>query len=331
MTSGEVIKISKKDNSVKYIKKEPVTTTDIFNFQKIENELEETEKGILKKENINKKKKKVKLSKATFKDCERDDGLHLNLQYVTEEYEDITTLHLPMEIQERKDLVPTKLLCDYLEMLESVWVFNHEFMCRSKIDAIFACALRSHANGQKSKLRAFGEVNNSCETAGVSYRGFVDYMIGSGQFKDSPASKIDSFIIAVEAKREWPDQAVAQVITEAGCLLKNRLKAGKKTPVFAILTNSRFFKFYAIDIKGVVYSSGSEIKLVKGKSWESSKSLKLIWKWLYWFFNSMKLISPRCSTTELSDERINENIEAISKHFGSEQSDQDGFDRVSTE
>ena len=52
------------------------------------------------------------------------------------------------------------------------------------------------------------------------------------------------------------DDSVAQVLCEAGCLLKKRLAAGKETPVFAVLTNGLLFRFFAIDTNGVVYSSG---------------------------------------------------------------------------
>lgn len=193
------------------------------------------------------------LSKAKLKDL---NGLNLNLKYVTGKGKDIPTLHLPQEVKE-KDLIPSDLLCQYLEVLEDVWCFNKEATCRTKIDAILANAIYAHRN----KLHAFGEVDNSWKGSEVEYSGTVDYMIGSGLYEDSTASDIDSFILAVDAKLDWPIDALAQVLAEAGCLLRNRLAVGKKTPVFAILTNSKFFKFFAIDIDGTVYSSGPEIVL----------------------------------------------------------------------
>ena len=61
------------------------------------------------------------------------------------------------------------------------------------------------------------------------------------------------------SKEGMADSAIPQVIAEAGCLLKKRLAAGKKTRVFAVLTNGLLFRFFAIDIKGVVYASGQKV------------------------------------------------------------------------
>ena len=65
---------------------------------------------------------------------------------------------------------------------------------------------------------------------------WIYYMFGSSKTKF--VDTMDSFLFVVEAKKEWPDSAIPQVLCEAGCLLKKRLAAGKDTPVFAVLTNS---------------------------------------------------------------------------------------------
>ncbi len=93
----------------------------------------------------------------------------------------------------------------------------------------------------------------------------------------------DSFLLVVEAKKEWPDSAVAQVLAEAGCLLKNRELKRKCTPVFAVLTNAVFFQFFAIDTNSFVFSSGVAIPLSKAKdrSYKTSTSLIQILRWLH--------------------------------------------------
>lgn len=82
------------------------------------------------------------------------------------------------------------------------------------------------------------------------------------------------------------------------------MAAGKNTPVFAVLTNAKFFQFFAIDTNDVVYSSGGNpIVLGPGADgeWASSKSLVEILRWLQWFVDCMKSISPRVSCQDISD------------------------------
>lgn len=55
---------------------------------------------------------------------------------------------------------------------------------------------------------------------------------------------MDIFLLVVVAKSEWPDSAVPQILSEAGCLLKRRLEQGRNTPVFAVLTNGTFYHFF---------------------------------------------------------------------------------------
>ncbi len=83
--------------------------------------------------------------------------------------------------------------------------------CLSRIDAIIAKAIAISG----VEFRTYCEVKNDWSGQGFAYKGNVDvdYMIGAGG---------DSFFLVVEAKKEWPNSAVAQVLAEAGCLLKNR-------------------------------------------------------------------------------------------------------------
>ena len=100
--------------------------------------------------------------------------------------------------------------------------------------------------------------------------------------------------MVVEAKKEWPDKAVPQVICEAGCLLKKRLASVKHTPVFAVLTNGTDFRFFAIDPEGVVNASDKEVLKVgdDDATFRNSESLKMILRWITWLTNVVKIISP---------------------------------------
>ena len=103
------------------------------------------------------------------------------------------------------------------------------------IDAILTEVLLSESNDQ---LLGFCEVKNDWEGTGFGYTGDVDYMFGSSRTKS--VESLDSFLLVVEAKFEWPE--FGQTLGEAGWLLlekrhyllKRRLAAGKKILVFEI-------------------------------------------------------------------------------------------------
>ena len=132
---------------------------------------------------------------------------------------------------------------------------------------------------------------------------------------------MDSFLLVVEAKKEWPDSAIPQVLAEAGCLLKKRLAAGKNTPVFAVLTNGRLFRFFAIDTDCVVYASGEILlKVGKDETYNSSTSLSEIFLWFNWFMRSIKSVSPRASSEDLPQSKIDESLDQLRTCFGPKKS-----------
>ena len=135
-----------------------------------------------------------------------------------------------------------------------------------------------------------------------------------GSSKTKSVDTMDSFLLVVEAKKEWPDSAIPQVLCEAGCLLKRRLAAGKDTPVFAVLTKGLFFRFFAIDTNGVVYSSEAELlKIGRDGTYNSSTSLSEILRWFTWFMTSIKSVSPRTSSEDLTAEKI---VDQLRRQFG---------------
>jgi hypothetical protein len=251
-------------------------------------------------------------SKMTMTDIKRADGLNLNLENVYPERTKLhtPTLRLPGYIDSPS---PSAWLCEGLKKYDSVWAFNTEMACKIIIDAIITESLYySDAN-----LTAFCETDNRWSGAGIEYTGNVDYMIGSCDTRET-AENIDSFLLVVKAKLEWPQRymlpltphvlilcscsALPQVLAEAGCLLRRRLAAGKNTPVFAVLTNAEHFQFFAIDVDNVVYCSGQPIFLGLGSDgdWASSTSLRQILRWFKWFITSMASISPQSSQVDIS-------------------------------
>jgi len=251
-------------------------------------------------------KPSVPFSSATLNDCVRPDGLSLNIDYVTI---DAPSLRIPTSFPTP---VASDFLCENLSRIKSVWVLDNEKACRIVIDAILTEVLLNESNEQ---LLGFCEVKNDWEGTGFGYTGDVDYMFGSSKIKS--VDTMDSFLLVVEAKKEWPDSAIPQVLCEAGCLLKKRLAAGKDTPVFAVLTNGLLFRFFAIDTNGVVYSSEAELlKIGRDGTYNSSTSLSEILRWFTWFMTSIKSFSPRASSEDLTTEKIDDSLTQLRNCFG---------------
>jgi len=277
------------------------------------NELTEEEKSQLTdkqkkalKALIGSAKPSVPFSKATLIDCVRPDGLALDIYYATI---DAPSLHIPTSFPTP---VASDLLCQNLSRIKTVWVLDNEKSCRIVIDAILTEVLLNESNEQ---LLGFCEVKNDWEGTGFGYTGDVDYMFGSSKIKS--VDTMDSFLLVVEAKKEWPDSAIPQVLAEAGCLLKKRLAAGKITPVFAVLTNGTDFRFFAIDTEGVVYASGKKVlELGEVGTYNTSSSLSVILRWLTWFMTAIKTVSPRASTEDLTAENIKDSLTQLRNCFG---------------
>ncbi|CAM6127497.1 unnamed protein product [Calypogeia fissa] len=253
------------------------------------------------------KKPSVNFSSATLADCLRKDGLALDLKYILAR-PFRTSLNIPEYIQ-RPTL--SDFLCQHLDKVQKCFAMDNEAECRMLIDAILLEVLERERESE-ANLTGFCEVKNDWEGPGLKYTGTVDYMIGSAA--DRSVLSMDSFFLVMEAKKEWPDSAVAQVLAEAGCLLKRRLNSGKKTPVFAVLTNGRLFRFFVIDADGVVYSSEEMLGLSQGYA-----SLAEILRWFSWFLGAMKAVSPRASQTDVTDDDIEDSLAQLRCCFGPRQ------------
>lgn len=86
------------------------------------------------------------------------------------------------------------------------------------------------------------------------------------------------------------DAAVAQVLSAAGSLLKMRVACRQYTPVFALLTDMAEFRFYIVDIDGVVYSNGPGIECDfrnLADPMQDAKSREIL-RWLMFFIAEAK-------------------------------------------
>jgi hypothetical protein len=99
-------------------------------------------------------------------------------------------------------------------------------------------------------------------------------------------------------------------------LLKRRLAAGKKTPVYVVLTNGFEYRFFAIDTDCVVYSSGKKIlEFGKDGTYKSSSSLAEIIRSFAWFMVAIKSLSPKASREDLTEEMIDDSIRQLRSCF----------------
>jgi hypothetical protein len=223
------------------------------------------------------------------------------LEPVTEKLLEGRTIDPPLPVEVESDI-------EY----EVETILDNKKACRIVIDAILTEVLLNESNEQ---LLGFCEVKNDWEGTGFGYTGDVDYMFGSSKTKS--VDTMDSFLLVVEAKKEWPDSAIPQVLAEAGCLLKKRLAAGKNTPVFAVLTNGLLFRFFAIDTDGVVYASKTRLlEIGEDGTYKSSSSLSEILRWFTWFMTAIKSISPRASSENLTDKAIGDSLTQLRNCFG---------------
>ena len=251
-------------------------------------------------------KEVVKFSQATLDDCVRDDGLGLDLRYLRME---APTIHIPLKFVAPS---PSEWLSSSLKKIRKAWVVDNEKAARIIIDAILTEVLSIDVN---VNLLGFCEVRNDWASRGVSYTGCVDYMIGSSLIRS--IGGMDSYLLIVEAKKDWLAAGLSQVVCEAGCLLKRRLATGKRMPVFAVLTNGLLFRFFAIDVDGTVFASGEQLLAIGvDNTYASSQSLSEIIRWFVWILTWFALCSPRASREAISQSTADENLRELRQCFG---------------
>ena len=137
--------------------------------------------------------------------------------------------------------------------------------------------MREAAEQVNTDLELLPEFPLSWKQNGLRFNGFIDLVMTNDDKS--------SILLVVEAKNGWQaNLGVFQLLAEAGCLLRSREKIGKKTPVFAILSDGCHFKFFAIDERdGAVYSFpfiAAELPLIS--DYKSNPQVIEIVSWIMW-------------------------------------------------
>jgi len=180
------------------------------------------------------------LSKATLDDCR---NLGLDLRYL---FNPDKALQLPSRVVKCQ---PSDDLCAALRLADRTLssLGNEASRC-----ATIELLLREAADYSNGSLVVASESAMNCETTDAKYRGRADYTIQT--------HLQESHLIVIEAKgRLLSHDAIYQTLAVAACLLKTRRNEGKYTPVFAVLTNGTFFRFFVIDVDGQVSSSRERV------------------------------------------------------------------------
>ena len=224
-------------------------------------------------------------------DTDHLEHLGLKLQYVGP-HNEVTFFVAPSE----PVVEPSSWLCDTLERVLSAWVLNNEKSRRIVIDAIITEVISSD-----KELNAAGhcEVKLDWDTSSFSFSGNADYLIGSKH--KAPKKHSDWFLLVVEAKKEWSDQAIWQLLAQSACIQNHRISSQSPNiaPVFAVLTNGFRFQFFAVDDSKQVFC-GPELTIVTGGAWKSNNSLKEVLRWFNWILGCMKAVSSRQGQSFLS-------------------------------
>jgi hypothetical protein len=245
----------------------------------------------------------VKFSSAKVQDCIDADRLGMKVENVDDQQ---ATLHIPANFPTP---VPGPELCSTLKKVYRVW---KQARRQSLIDAILTEAV-DIAIDKDSQLRGYCDVQIEWIGDHVIFEGILDYMIGY----TSNDGRLNSRFLIVEAKKGWlPEASVWQTVSQAGCLMKNRLEAGKNTPVFAALSDGDHFRFFAVDTDMKVYCSQTIYIRRATNGFSSSDSLVEILRWFSWILEVCKSDLPAASQGDLSDKVVPTSLVQMRACFG---------------
>ena len=217
--------------------------------------------------------KNLRFSEASREGCLREDGLNLDLRYILRPMESFYLLENVTPIE------PSDKLCEDLAYIAVHVTVNNEQSRRDIIAAVLKDVL---SRFDADRIHLFQNEPQRWKSKTVQYTGVLDYVIGS--------TAGSSRMFLIEAKDSWSDQSVYQVVMQLGCLQKQR---SDKTPVFALLTNGLFYRFFAIDAEMTVYASRHLLfDCMRNSHFKDDPALKIILRWLFWLISCIMGISP---------------------------------------
>ncbi|TPX72806.1 hypothetical protein SpCBS45565_g00301 [Spizellomyces sp. 'palustris'] len=247
----------------------------------------------------------------------------LNMTNVTNE--SIPRWMLPDDV---KQIVPRLACEDMLACVARNFVLTSEATRRTLIDLTLADVLDNEEFQSSIPLRCWGEVPMHWRGANVGFHGKADYAIGHG-LPDAPPT-LDTYLIAIEAKVDWPKTSIYQALAQGATLHKKRKAAGKKAIVFVILSNGLLWQFFNIGEDGYVQASDL-IYLSVANHPHAAKGRQEVFTWVGHLMRQARLISPTTSLADVATATVNHVDDDDDHHDDNEDDDDDDEDDASVE
>ena len=223
----------------------------------------------------------------------------------------LSTLNDTSFLLELPEHFPTVNVSDHfiwnLEAIIRHWNMDNE-ASKSAIISLFLTEAFTQVGSDL--LCIFPQVEESWEGGKYIFRGVLHYAIAT----EDQASQM----FVVEVKAVWGSKISQwQLLAEAGCILKNRLAKGRKTPVMAVLTDGSHFQFFAIDERDLTVYASRVIFLDYRSMTDLSSYSELgeVARWLNWFLNVIISISPRSSPIEFSYQKKRSRLAELRRCF----------------
>ena len=139
------------------------------------------------------------------------------------------------------------------------------------------------------------EVKSISESEPLKLSGVADYTIGhhgnKGMFELEPRKELH--LVAVEAKRNWAEEAYWQYVAQVAALYKSRKDAGReKCRVWGIISNATHWKFLSINDRGVLTESREYVLDLKTYGVETEVIYRIIHRIVTLCFNASPPLPP---------------------------------------
>jgi hypothetical protein len=147
------------------------------------------------------------------------------------------------------------------------------------------------------------EVKSVSESEPLKLSGVADYTIGhhtsKGIFELDPGKELH--LVAVEAKRDWAEDAYWKCVAQVAALYKSRKDAGKeKCRVWGIISNATHWKFLSINDRGVLSESREYVLELNTYCAETEVIYRIIHRIVTLCFNT----SPPSNPVENAGQRL---------------------------
>lgn len=234
-------------------------------------------------------KQRVQFEEMTFGECERADGLRLQVDLVRDEK---LSLHLPDEMEA---IAPSESFLTKLEKIHKYWIIDNRMSRRTLIDAFVSELLNLERN---PGLRGAGDIGNGMEFENLQYSGTIDYVIcRSTSIAELNAEDLCFLIMTM--RTDW-QASIPEILGHAGCVMRRRQAAGLNSLIFFVLSDGMSFQFFVMDSSGRTFTRPRlMVNLDTIREPAQTQVLSQILAWLSWF-----LLAAHATMSRTQDELL---------------------------